>query len=78
MENSDIKALNEERATEIFDKFFNEIYLATTSNPIDFQTTKDAIERKMKIQLQDQQVEQLEKLFQDCCDNNQMRGLKKK
>ena len=69
-------ALNKERATEIFNNIFSEIYLAMTGNPIDFETTIQAIEREMKLKFKDAETEQFEKLFQDC-DTNQVRGLKK-
>ena len=76
MVEADNQALNKERATEIFNNIFSEIYLAMTGNPIDFETTMQAIEKEMKLQFQDAQTEQFEKFFQDC-DANNARGLKK-
>lgn len=53
MVEADNQALNKERATEIFNNIFSEIYLAMTGNPIDFETTMQAIEKEMKLQFQD-------------------------
>ena len=63
MVESDNSALNKERATEIFNNIFSEIYLAMTGNPIDFETTMQSIEKEMKLQFQDAQTEQFEKFF---------------
>ena len=45
----DQDALNRERASEIFQNIFSEIFLANCGNPVDFETTKSEIEKKMKI-----------------------------
>ena len=39
----DMLALNKERASEIFQNIFSEIFLANCGNPVDFETTKTEI-----------------------------------
>ena len=72
----DLQALNKERAGEIFQNIFSEIYLANCGNPVDYETTKTEIEKKMKLQFDDAKLELFEKFFSQADDKNVSLGEK--
>ena len=53
-----------ERGIQIFQNIFSEIFLANCGNPLDFQTTKQKIEKKMKLEFNEgEKLESFEKFF---------------
>ena len=62
---ADQQSLNRERAGEIFQNIFSEIFLANCGNAVDQETTKSEIEKKMKIQFDETSLESFEKYFND-------------
>ena len=66
LSDADRQALHRERASEIFQNIFSEIFLANCGNPVDFLTAKSEIEKKMKIQFDNETIlENLEQCFND-------------
>ena len=63
------EALIRERASEIFQNIFSEIFLANCGNPVDFETTKSEIEKQMKLEFDEASLENFELFFQEADDN---------
>lgn len=76
LSSEDMLALNKERASEIFQNIFSEIFLANCGNPVDFETTKTEINKKMKIQFDETKFELFEKFFFQSTDKNVRRQSK--
>ena len=70
LSSEDMLTLNKERASEIFQNIFSEIFLANCGNPVDFETTKTEINKKMKIQFDETKFELFEKFFFQSTDKN--------
>ena len=71
MAESDDKAeLNRQRASDIFQNIFSEIFLANCGNPIDFNMTKMEIEKQMKLKFDEAGLWNFEKLFNEADENN--------
>ena len=76
LSSEDMLTLNKERASEIFQNIFSEIFLANCGNPVDFETTKTEINKKMKIQFDETKFELFEKFFFQSTDKNVRRQSK--
>ena len=61
---------NKERAAEIFQNIFSEIYLGSCNNPLDLDLIKTEIEGQMKIQFDEAMTWNFEQCFNDADTDN--------
>ena len=61
----DSAQLIKERASEIFQNVFKEIFLANCGNPVDFETVKTEIVKSMKIEFDETALWNLEQFFNE-------------
>lgn len=70
VETPDAHQQNKERASEIFQNIFSEIYLGSCNNPIEFDVIKAEIESHMKIQFDEATTWNIEQCFSDADTDN--------
>ena len=61
----DTAQLNKERAGEIFQNVFKEMFLANCGNPIDFEIVKTEMQKMMKIEFDESTLWDLEQYFNE-------------
>ena len=70
VEAADATAQNKERASEIFQNIFSQIFLANCGNPIDVNLARSEITKHMKIEFDDQKLEAFEQCFVEADTDN--------
>ena len=76
MVDADLNAEMKERASEIFQNIFSDIFLANCGNPVDLDQTKTAFQQAMG-PLQENQIEDMEQFFYDA-DTDNVSGFKER
>ena len=62
--------LNKQRANEIFQNVFEEVFLTNNGNPISVEMTKEGFKRHMGDVLSPDDIEEIEKIFVNADENN--------
>ena len=69
MVDADLDAEMKERASEIFQNIFSDLFLANCGNPVDLDQTKEAFQQAMG-KMTEKEIEDLEQFFYEADNDN--------